>query len=111
MATAQKYFLYIPIDVTRIVKQNNRISWDKINKLWYVTTLEAYNNLDEYHIVYFDVKYKDKELAKRCGLRWDPKNKAWFGSLFICNRCMENSMVEIEDFDMRSELTYSPMPL
>ncbi len=74
---SQKIFLLVPFEIKDNLKETEKISWDKDEKLWYCETLTK--GLEKYELKYIDIEYKDKDLwkTKLKSMKWIPIPKKW----------------------------------
>lgn len=92
MSETMKYYILVPFDdaLIRQLRINHKIKWDKTAKLWYTPNKDTYDNLELFHILYFNVPFKDKDIVKKYGYRWDGSTKHWYGCRYIQMENMED---------------------
>ncbi len=63
------------------VKENHKIRFDSVNKIWFIVSDELHEN--KYKKVYVDISYEDKDIyKKKCkSLGFDFKLKSWYCSM------------------------------
>lgn len=76
--------IFIPPEVwdgcREIISEIEYMNVDKIYKYYYEKQyLRCILNNVRYSQIYLNVKYKDKNDAKKLGAKWDPNMKQWYG--------------------------------
>ena len=95
----EKYVL-IPFDKkNEYKKQYKSLRWEVERKLWYTEDHHEWNNLDECHIIYYDVPFEFKDDVKNAGFRWDAVNRFWYGCNELYERLSEKAQDQIEPIE------------
>ena len=100
-----RHYLFVPYneDLTRSLRINHKIRWDKDAKLWYTTSPDIYDRLYLFHKIFYNVPYSGKDIVKKYGYRWDGKVKAWYGCEYVRRENLED-LAEFEPINIPCEV-------